>query len=383
MRFTTTGVLVLASTVIGSAKADEPSFSRGLPNSPDFFPIAVWLQGPSNAQKYKDVGINVYVGLWRGPTEEHLDTLDAAGIKLFSGQGKAALRFKDRPTIVGWLQDDEPDNAQALRGGKGYGPPVTPEAVVKRYREMKEADPTRPVMLNLGQGVAWDGWYGRGLRTNHPEDYPEYLKGCDVASFDIYPACSTDKAIAGKLEYVPQGVDRLKKWTEGRKPVWCCIETTGINNPDRKPTPAEVRSEVWMALIHGANGILYFAHQFKPTFIEAGLLADESIAREVAAVNRRIHGLAPVLNSPDVPDGATVASSNKGAPISFVVKKHDGAAYLFAVSLGAGETTAAIQLADKADAKVEVLDEDRALDAKAGGWSDRFNGYQAHLYRIK
>ena len=24
-------------------------------------------------------------------------------------------------------------------------------------------------MLNLGQGVAWDGWYGRGTRTNHPE----------------------------------------------------------------------------------------------------------------------------------------------------------------------------------------------------------------------
>ena len=31
-----------------------------------------------------------------------------------------------------------------------------------------------------------------------------------------------------------------------------------------------------MALIHGADGIIYFAHQFKPKFIEAGLLADEA-----------------------------------------------------------------------------------------------------------
>ena len=54
-----------------------------------------------------------------------------------------------------------------------------------------------------------------------------------------------------------------------------------------------------MALIHGARGIIYFAHQFKPKFIEAGLLADEEMARGVAALNRQIRELAPVLNSPD------------------------------------------------------------------------------------
>ncbi len=182
---------------------------------------------------------------------------------------------------------------------------------------------------------------------------------------------------------MPKGVERLKKWTEGRKPVWCCIETTFINNPKRKATPDEVRAEVWMALIHGADGILYFAHQFKPTFIEAGLLADDAIAREVAAINRRITSLAPVLNSPDVADGATVTSSNQDVPIAFVVKRYDGASYLFAVSMRDGETTATFQLSNRADAKVEVLDEDRALDAKAGAWTDRFVGYQAHLYRIK
>ncbi len=158
MKIATPILLVLTISIGCGASAEEPSFSRGLPTSPDFFPIAVWLQNPSNAQKYKDVGINVYVGLWRGPTAEQLDALDAAGMRLFAGQNKAALGFKDRPTIVGWLQDDEPDNAQARKGAEGYGPPVTPEAVVKRYHEIQQADPTRPVMLNLGQAVAGDGW---------------------------------------------------------------------------------------------------------------------------------------------------------------------------------------------------------------------------------
>ena len=75
---------------------------------------------------------------------------------------------------------------------------------------MRKADPDRPVMLNLGQGVAWDGWYGRGVRTNHPEDYAEYAKGCDIASFDIYPACHDNAEVAGKLWYVARGVDRLQ-----------------------------------------------------------------------------------------------------------------------------------------------------------------------------
>src|SRR5262245_20929161 len=36
----------------------------------DDFPLAVWLQAPRNAGRYQALGINLYVGLWRGPTEE-------------------------------------------------------------------------------------------------------------------------------------------------------------------------------------------------------------------------------------------------------------------------------------------------------------------------
>ena len=236
------------------ARAEDQSFPKGLPQAPESFPLAVWLQAPGNAERYRAIGINTYVGLWRGPTEEQLDALDRAGIRLICGQNERSLRFKDRPTIVGWMHGDEPDNAQSLGQGKGYGPPIPPASIVEGYEKIRRADPDRPVLLNLGQGVAWDGWYGRGVRTNHPEDYPDYLKGCDIASFDIYPASHEDKEVAGNLWYVPRGVDRLRRWTGDRKGVWCCIETTRINNPARRPTPEQVRSEVWMALVHGAQG---------------------------------------------------------------------------------------------------------------------------------
>ncbi|HMK72615.1 MAG TPA: hypothetical protein VK454_04710, partial [Myxococcaceae bacterium] len=39
-------------------------WSHGLPADAGFFPIAVWLQSPSNAPAYEAIGINTFVGLW-------------------------------------------------------------------------------------------------------------------------------------------------------------------------------------------------------------------------------------------------------------------------------------------------------------------------------
>jgi hypothetical protein len=50
----------------GSALAADLS---GLPDDAKFFPIGIWMQSPSNAARYKEIGINTYVGLWKGPTE--------------------------------------------------------------------------------------------------------------------------------------------------------------------------------------------------------------------------------------------------------------------------------------------------------------------------
>jgi hypothetical protein len=376
-------LLALGLAAGNGSLAAEAKFARGLPRRPDFFPLAVWLQAPGNALRYRGIGINIYVGLWRGPTEDQLRQLDEAGMLLIAAPSARALQFKNRPTIVGWMQRDEPDNAQSLGRGKGYGPPIPAADIVARYSETRRADPDRPVLLNLGQGVAWDGYFGRGVRTNHPEDYPEYVKGCDIASFDIYPATHERPEIAGNLWYVPQGVERLRQWTSGGKDVWCCIETTRIENERRKPTVEQVRSEVWMALIHGARGIIYFAHEFKPRFIEAGLLSDEAMARGVTEINRQIRELAPVLNSPDPAGVVTIASANDQVPIRSLVKQYAGRTYLFAVAMRDGETTAKFALPGTGRAHVEVLGEGRAIDAGGTAWEDRFAGYQVHLYQIE
>jgi len=375
-----------AEGAAGAAAGGTTAFAKwknGPPSDPAYFPIAVWLQDAKNAPRYKAAGINLYIGLWQGPTEEQLADLAKAAMPVVCEQNAVGLKHKDDPIIVGWMHGDEPDNAQSLGEGKGYGPPIEPEVIAADYERIRRADPTRPVVLNLGQGVAWDGWYGRGERTNHPEDYPEYAKGGDVISFDIYPVAHPRKEVQGKLWYVAHGVQRLCEWTKGEKIVWNCIECTRIGE-DTKATPRQVKAEVWMALVHGSTGLVWFVHEWKPKFCEWALLEDPEMLAAVTAINRQIASLAPVLSSPTVRDGATVSSEKPEVPIDLAVKRHGGATYVFAVGMRDGQTRGTFKVAGlKGKQKVEVLGEDRALDAEDGAFEDAFKPWDVHVYAIR
>jgi len=383
-----TSLLLLALAIPTAEPA--AALKSGKLADPNFFPIAVWLQSPNNAAKYKAAGINTFVGLWRGPTEEQLAEFKKQGLVVVCSQNAVGREHLNDPTILAWMHGDEPDNAQAIRGGKGYGPPIEPAKIIADYQRIKAADPSRPVLLNLGQGVAWDNYIGRGVRRNHPEDYAEYVKGSDIASFDIYPACHDSKEVAGKLWFVPDGVSRLRKWAGDSRLVWNCIETTHISNENAKATPQQVKAEVWMSLVRGSKGIIYFCHEFKPKSIEAGLLADGEMVKELTAVNTLIQELAPVLNSSDSPGLVTIESARPEVPVEAAVKKHNNNLYIFAVSMRGEETTATFKLAQSSNkgalkpepAKVKVLGEDRSVDIAGGLIRDTFGPWAVHLYQI-
>jgi len=392
---TTLPALAQSATSAATASASKaapakPNLWKNSPlGAPDFFPLSVWCQQPRLAEKYKAIGINTYVALWDGPTEKDLIALKKSGMKVFCDQNDVGLQHLDDPTIIGWMHGDEPDNAQEKpKGQSGYDPPILPAKIIAAYKKIVAADPTRPVMLNLGQGVARDTYYGRGTRTNHPEDYAEYIKGGDVVSFDIYPV-NGDSAhpadINNKLWLVPFGVERLVNWGEGRKIVWNCIETTAIHG-GRKPTPAQVKAEVWMSLIHGSHGIIYFCHQFKPTENDAALLADKEMAAAVGRINKQITELAPVLNSPTLKDVVTVESSNKDVPVDICVKKLGDRYYVFAAAMRDGSTKAkfTVSIHHSILSGVEVLGEKQGREINRDNFTftDEFKGFEVHLYRL-
>lgn len=366
-----------------------PAYSqwkRGLPADPGYFPIAVWLKSPAKAAAYKAAGVNLYVALWQGPTAGQLAQLKAVGMPVIVGQTAKSLAFIDEPTLVGWMHGDEPDNAQEVTdpvtGKKGYGPCIPPPKIVEDYKRIKAADPSRPVMLNLGQGVANDGWVGRGSGAKL-DDYRTYVQGSDITSFDVYPVADNLKPTNDNLWYVSKGLDRLAQWTGGSKIVWNCIECTRIGG-STKATPNQVRAETWLALIHGSRGIIYFCHQFKPKFDEHALLDDPNMLRSVTATNKQIQEMAPVLNSPTWLGSAIVAPSGGEPTIDVMVKRYKSAAYVFAVNTHPTPVKASITLGGLRDkATVEFMDEDKKLTASGDRFEAEFQPYEVHIFRVR
>jgi hypothetical protein len=311
-------VLVMASSLMTGARpaAADGAFPNGFPADKSFFPIGVWQQWPGRAPSYQAIGINTIVGLYEGPTEAQLAELAKHGMFAVAEQNDVALGSANGAVIKGWMQGDEPDNAQPVRLGI-YGPCIAAPDVARRTREMKARDPTRPVLINFGRGVADESWRGRGACTGDLNYYDAAIAGADILSFDIYPVASDTPHVRGRLEYVARGIANLTTRAAPGQAVWGFIETTSIEEKQHV-TPAELRAEVWIALIHGATGIVYFVHEWTGGFREDGIFRYPETVAAVAKTNDAIRALAPVLNGPTVPGMVAVSSA---VPIATTAKQ--------------------------------------------------------------
>lgn len=365
-----------------SSPPQTRSFANGLPADPDFFPIAVWLQRPERAAAYRALGVNTYVGLWKPPTQVTLADLARQDMYLIVQQTPQALALKNSPVIRGWLQADEPDNAQP-DGRGGYGDCIMPDELVRLYQGMRALDPTRPVFLGFGQAVANPYWNGRGSRCNKiaPADYYKPASaGGDILAFDIYPVVHDHPAIGGKLEFVGKGVANLKGWASPNTPIWADIETTHINNRTRRPTPSDVRSEVWIAIIHGAMGINYFAHEWQPSFREDGVFRYSDVTAEMKRINAQLKGLAPVLNTATLVEGGR--AETPPVDIATMAKRHAGSHYLFTVNMTNKPAQARLRFGKPINGQADVLDEERKVNVSNGSFDDAFAPYAVHIYKM-
>ena len=402
-----------------------PTWHTGPLSESSFFPVCVWLQDPADAKAFRDLAINVYCGLWNGPTEQQLDTLKQQAMHIICTQNDVALKNLDtllgtvdpddagqeaaaeedkqraegnshaRPLILAWKQLDEPD----LRGDIGQ------VDLVRAYKEViaREAatgqtsgNGPRPVFVMFSNSfpdkVAASG---RPVRFSHEIMLKQTA---DIISCGIFPVnegkplqCVADKVRAmrtaldrqGSTVEESDGSSQTAREVRRRSMVWSFIETTAVLTSRRKPTPEQVKAEVWGSLIQGATGIVYFCHQAEPMFKPAALLSDKTMCEAVTSINRRIHGLAAVLHRPNIEDLVAVESTEPTSRISFMVKRHGGNLYVFAANLGESSTWATFRVRFLGGGiAAEVLDEERSIAVIEGKFFDRFAPGSVHLYRI-
>jgi len=344
-----------------------------LVNGQKFFPIGVWQQPHWLASYHKGLGINTFFikGQGSGSDEQLLDTLQAEGMY---GILHFNAAVQDHPALLMWGLPDEPDQAGTL-----------PSVIQQEYDAIKLADPDHPVALNLTVGFYTDSnfyappsWMGGNLSY-----YDAYAAVPDVLSFDIYPVTGWNQP---SWLYIPGAATHVLRTQYGQslKPTWCFVEASDQNlswTPPGTPgpTPAQLRFEVWDAVIRGATAIHYFTIAFNP-FTWSSL--PPAIEQEMLAVNTEITALKDVILSLEPPINVT-GSEASGKPFDFMVRQAGTTYYLFVANAHMGLTSETLTFTfPQPLSSVAVWGTSQTLPASGNAFTDTLGPIGVRIYGI-
>ena len=369
-------------------------WSNSLPTDPGFFPISVWaetLGTPSDAAKYAELGINGFVVLWNGYSPEIVSALQANGQWAMTEDW--SLSGSESSVQKGTQWFDEPELFSACSGSMpqamknvctstpgGDTPPGSIQAMADIARSL---DPTRPVYGNFMKFTAFEGlnwpFFSRG-------DAADYVRAVDVVSYDEY--IQTDANVYphetwNKLWLQYDIMKNVRSLAGFSKPVWAFIGTSEVfGDAVSHPSPAQITTEAWHAIIGGARGIEWFNHNFYPGKESQHVLIEPDyapVANAVSQTNARITELAPVLNAPFAENLVSVTNGD----VNQMAKAYNGSYYLFAAPRSQANQNVTFNLNTIGNATATVLYENRTVPVTNGNLTDNFaNDTAVHIYRI-
>lgn len=292
------------------------------------------------------------------PTSTYMDGKNWEGITGNEKIAEAVVRtFKNHPALLAWYLNDERPKSLAPQ-------------MLKYYQMVRKADPAHPcyiVMCNMSE-------------------LKYFSDSTDVMGVDPYPVPSSP------LSMVADDADAGNSAVGNHKPLWLVPQgfawyQFNSVNPDRghipsedelqtgrAPTYEESRCMAYLALAHGAKGLVYFSYynlRVLPNYDELwkGL---KKIAGEVEI-------LAPVLLSSECLGSA--ACSPDGTRIHSRIMKCDGQLYLIAVNAAETPCTVNMDLKRLLPKQADVMFEGRfARSIEGTKLTDSFKPYEVHVY---
>jgi hypothetical protein len=237
--------------------------------------------------------------------------------------------------------------------------------------------------LNLTSGYMEMG--GKKLSNDRRAYYQTVVGGSDILSFDYYPIYGWNRP--DRLMWVAEGVSQLRALGGENRAVMECIETSkGSQWVDYAKQidvkPMHTRSEVWMAIIRGATGIMYFTHAWRPAFNE--FEPTEEMRAELKRLNEQITRLTPAIMADEF-KGKVAIAFDGDLHGEVMAREHEGSIYLFVNNLDLKWRPGKAQISVeglKKGTKIEVIDEGREIVAEDGRFGDDFEPLAVHLYRF-
>jgi hypothetical protein len=310
----------------------RPESDRFLPQA--FFPIGLYDVPEDALPEIAASGFNTVVN--GGKDASYLARAEAVGLRVIpyidtvhmkADVGNAAREW----TLFAWYLFDEPD----LNG-------LSPGEYMALAKLLRAAERARPIFLTVFS----------------PEKYSDYVGGCDVLGVDPYPIEHREPEL-NDLRRVGRWVDAARS-AGGPKPVWAILQAFFAEpNWPRNPTPQELRAMVFMALNHGASGIVFFSYKSggRPITQQTQLFAAiEWVAGEVNALHAAL--LTPPtltdfkveVTEENVPAGAPKAEEDR-APLDCSLRRFLDAQLLIVVNPDAWKKTAQLSMPSAVEGK--------------------------------
>lgn len=359
-----------------TAQAAYDARNRLWVNGDQVFPIGIYRVALENElPAVAEAGFNFVITPSRMISFRYADAARDAGVYVvlasdtLDGQfwEYMAQKYHGHEAMIAWNGLDLPDTKlvsfdtlhQAYRKAES-GP----------YPAIAQADPHHPILL--------------ALRPNASMERFAELADIVLAWSDPVPRWP--------LTAVADSVRAAREVVAGHKPVWAIIQSSGYRwvsevSPtqapdDRPPTAAEHRAMVYLALMAGADGLVYHAWGFpaigqRPSYL---LPRDQpELWAGIVETNRQLDWLAPALLE-GKPEPITLPHDY---PVQMAAWQRGEARIVVAVNTEDTNAAIAFDIGASAGEEVEVLFESRSVVATdRGEIGDIFEPYAVHIYQV-
>jgi len=335
-----------------------------------------------------------------GMTRAYMDRLHKYGLRMVKcvAEEKEVKQFAKHPAMLAWDVIDEPDSLgdfDQYPSRFGY--------YNKHLKMIRDYDKIHPVFVN---NVAWIldpnlVWWTKWQQTG------------DIACHDNYPRGPTTPDSWSKNIGIPESVSLAVKVTDEKKPVWFIAQAFSEDKPNRwaMPTPVELRSMVYTAIIHGATAIDYFVmdndivrgaglYGISPEPREqytagSGVTADAARLTQIkelwdtaSTINKEIKDLTPWILSATTSADYHIyirGESKTAAPIRTILKYWKGKYLLLAVNIDNAAIDTRVEFESKLHVKsVEAMYEKRKnLTLTDSTFTDNFKPFEVHIYSFR
>ncbi|NIA28425.1 MAG: hypothetical protein GWP06_00760 [Actinobacteria bacterium] len=353
---------------------------------------------PKSEKPYRELAETGFNLLHVGASEDAFNRAQKAGLKVWYSVGTLDLKnvdkskkdlaekvnqFKSQPALLFRESVDEP--AWTWKKAEAR---VSPQPFAQAYKFIKSIDPDHLLYMNHAP-------------VNLVSTLQKYNAGTDIVACDIYPVIPHgirpmfalfDDGMQGDLSnctisQVGEYTDKMRRVAGKNKPVfmvlqgfsWEMLRKAGERDSSKilYPTFQQSRFMAYDAIIHGANGILYWgmSHTPQPSEFWTNL---KRIVRELADLQNVLVARTEPLR---VKKTYHETGHSIDAGVEIIAKKADNSVYL--LSANADKNPVKITLSGLTGfSRVDVLNENRNVPIRSGGFTDSFEPFAVHVYKL-